>query len=187
MEDLDTGQFELLLAAAARREPSASRALFTRYHPALLRYLRSREPRHADDLAADVWLAVATNLDTFDGDEPAFRAWLFTLARNMVTGHRRKGLRRRTDVVDHRMLADLASEDEPDVEVVADLAAEEALSLITHHLTATHAEVIRLRVIAGLTAAEVAGLLGRTETWVRVTQHRALIRLARRLPVQGMD
>ena len=35
----------------------------------------------ADDLAAEAWLAVARGLDRFEGDEPAFRGWLFTIAR----------------------------------------------------------------------------------------------------------
>jgi RNA polymerase sigma-70 factor (ECF subfamily) len=185
VEDLSTGHFEALLAAAVGQDPAATRELFVRYQPALLRYLRSREPHHADDLAADVWLALAGGLGAFSGDERAFRAWLFTLARNVVTGHRRKGLRRRTDVVDHRTLADLAAGDEPDADVMGEVASQEALALIAHHLSAVQAEVVRLRVVAGLSAGEVAQLLGHTETWVRVTQHRALVRLARRLPLEG--
>jgi RNA polymerase sigma factor (sigma-70 family) len=187
MEDLSTGRFETLLASAARNEPAASRELFGRYNPALLRYLQSREPGQAEDLAADVWLAVSADLGRFDGSEPAFRAWIFTLARNVVTGHRRKGLRRRTDVVDHRTLADMAAEDQPDVAAMSEVASREALALVTHHLNPTQTEVIRLRVIAELSAAEVAQILGRTETWVRVTQHRALVRLARRLPPDETD
>ena len=51
----------------------------------------------ADDLAADVWLAVARGLDRFDGDERGFRGWLFTIARHRIVEHRRRQARRRTE------------------------------------------------------------------------------------------
>jgi DNA-directed RNA polymerase specialized sigma24 family protein len=38
-----------------------------------------------------------------------------------------------------------------------------------------------LRVLADLGVDEVAAIMGRTANWVRVTQHRALRRLASRL------
>jgi len=69
------------------------------YHHRLLRYLRAAEPRLADDLAGEVWVAVATRVAAFDGDRVAFAAWLFTIARNRIADARRRGARRRTDPV----------------------------------------------------------------------------------------
>ena len=182
MEDLGTQRFEALLAGTVANDTDAATELFRRYHPSLLRYLAAHEPRHAEDLEGDVWLAVAGSLDRFEGGERQFRAWLFTLARNVVTGHRRKGLRRRTDVLGPEGFVERPAVDAPDVDALDAVASDEALAALRHHLTPTQAEVIRLRVIAGFSAAEVAEMLGRPETWVRVTQHRALVRLANRLP-----
>ena len=182
MEDVGAGQFEELLAGTLRNDPRAAEELFRRFHPPLLRYLRARETHHAEDLAGDVWLAVAAHLDGFEGDERAFRAWLFTLARNVVTGHRRKGLRRRTDLAATETFELRPTDAETDGEAIESVAAAEAIVLLERHLTRTQAEVVRLRVIAGLSATEVAEILDRPETWVRVTQHRALQRLAKRLP-----
>jgi RNA polymerase sigma-70 factor (ECF subfamily) len=158
--------FEVLLEGTLANDPEVAAAFFRRFHPVLSRYLRAREPRHADDLEADVWLAVAAHLDRFEGGERDFRAWLFTLARNVVSGHRRTSLRRRTDVVRLDDLVGHPSSDEPDAMVVADVSLTEALAALRKHLTPTQAEVVRLRVIAGFTAAEVAELLGRSEGWV---------------------
>jgi RNA polymerase sigma-70 factor, ECF subfamily len=43
------------------------------------------------------------------------------------------------------------------------------------------AEVVLLRVLGDLDADQVAEIMGRSANWVRVTQHRALRRLADRL------
>ena len=48
-------------------------------------------------------------------------------------------------------------------------------------LTPDQCEVLILRVVADLSAAEVGALMDRPESWVRVTQHRALKVLASRL------
>jgi hypothetical protein len=70
-----------LLAAASRREQWAITLLFRAYQPLLLRYFRAQTPAVADDLAGEVWVAVARGLHRFAGDEAGFRAWLFTIAR----------------------------------------------------------------------------------------------------------
>jgi RNA polymerase sigma-70 factor (ECF subfamily) len=49
------------------------------------------------------------------------------------------------------------------------------------HLSDEQLEVVLLRVVGDLDASQVAALLGRTENWVRVTQHRAVQRLAERM------
>ena len=65
-------------------------------------------------------------------------------------------------------------------------AAEAALEAISTRavlelvaaLPRDHAEIIMLRVVAGLEAADVARIVGKTPGAVRVTAHRALRRLA---------
>jgi RNA polymerase sigma-70 factor, ECF subfamily len=47
------------------------------------------------------------------------------------------------------------------------------------------ADVVLLRVVAGLEVAEVAGILGKKQGTVRVLQHRALHRLAEQLAREG--
>ena len=173
--------FETVLAAAQRGDRWAAEQLFRAYQPMLLRYLRSQERRVADDLAGEVWLAAAEGLRQFVGDEPGYRAWLFTVARRRVINHRRKGVRRRTDVVDPDRFLESRASDDPAAEAVDSLAARDVLDLIGRHLTPDQAEVLVLRTVADLSSADVASLMDRPETWVRVTQHRALTRLAARI------
>ena len=170
--------FETWLPLAQAGDEHAAGLIFRAYQPYLLRYLRSQEPRVAEDLAAEVWVAAAGALRGFDGDESGFRSWLFTVARRRVIEHRRKGLRRRTDPVDPDSLDEMTDDRDPGDRAAATVDAERAIELMSEHLSADQTEVLVLRVVADLTAAQVADLMGHTEAWVRLTQHRALKRLA---------
>jgi RNA polymerase sigma-70 factor, ECF subfamily len=65
--------------------------------------------------------------------------------------------------------------------VVAALSSDEAIRRITALLPPDQAEIVLLRVVAGLSVDDVAGITGRRPGTVRVLQHRALRRLAERL------
>ena len=74
-----------------------------------------------------------------------------------------------------------------DIEAIDRMSAQEAIALVTSVLSEEQAEVVLLRVVAGLDTALVSEMLGRPENWVRVTQHRGLRRLADRLgPMIGV-
>ena len=74
--------FAEILAAARAGEDWAVTLLYRDLHPGLARYLRANEPRAADDLESEVWLAVAQRLHGFEGDEDHLRAWVFSIARS---------------------------------------------------------------------------------------------------------
>ena len=85
-----TDRFSDVLDAARGGEEWAITALWRTYQPALLRYLRSSCGGAAEDVASEVWLSIGGKLSKFKGEEPEFRAWLFTLARRRtIDQHRR--------------------------------------------------------------------------------------------------
>lgn len=182
---LDSDSFADVLAAARRGESWAAETLFIDLQPRLLRFLRSTEPRAADDLAGEVWLGLARGLATFEGDLHGFRAWVFSIARRRLVDHRRTAARRATEPVDHEFFRDRGGHepgDDDGMAIVTDrLSAQEAVDLIVATLPADQSEVLVLRIVADLDVAHVAELLGHTPNWVRVTQHRALRRLAEAL------
>ena len=181
---IEDSDFVVLLGRARAGDDDAVAVLFRDVHPRLVRFLRAREPAAADDLAGEVWMAVATGLGRFVGDATAFRAWVFSIARRRMADHRRRGVRRNTHPVDHGIFDAAASGDDPARLVVGQLSALEAARLVVAVLPADQAEVILLRVLADLDVGEVAEVMGRTANWVRVTQHRGLRRLADRLGSQ---
>lgn len=176
-----------MLVAASTGERQALTSLFRAFQPLLVRYLRAREPAVADDLAGEVWLAVARGLGhgRFSGDEAGFRAWLFTIARRRVIEHRRTAARRPTDPVPAEDLdrpSEGAEGRDPASIVVRRIRAQEAIGRLLADLSDDQAEAVLLRVVADLDVDEVARIMDRSPGSVRVLCHRALGRLASRLP-----
>ena len=171
--------FETLLGQAKIGNERAMVVLYRGVQPGVIRYLRAREPRVAEDLASEVWMGVLAGLGTFEGDEVAFRSWVFTIVHRRVADHRRKTGRRRTDPAPDEVLERPGPDNSADH--VEHLAAQEAVQALIAGLPPDQAEVILLRVIADLPVADVAAITGKNEGHVRVLQHRALQRLARQL------
>jgi len=174
--------FEAVLRAAADGDEGAFSALWRWLHPSLLRYLHVVEPADAEDLASEVWLSVARGLGQFSGDEQAFKAWVFTIARHRVIDAARRRKRRvseRTGLLSIDAPADGDASDP----AVAQLELEATLEMI-RSLPAPQANVVALRVIGGLTVRETAAALGKSDGAVRILAHRGLRGLAERLSAQ---
>lgn len=169
-------EFDGLLTAAQAGDERAVAALYREMQPRLSGYLRAREPRAAEDVEGEVWLAVAKGLRRFTGGEDAFRAWVFSIARRRLADFRRTAARRATVPVPTEKL-DLPVERGPEALVLESLSADEASAFVIATLSPDQAEVVLLRVIAGLEVDQVAELLGKRPGTIRVLQHRALRRL----------
>ncbi|MDQ1567398.1 MAG: polymerase sigma-70 factor, subfamily [Actinomycetota bacterium] len=181
-------QFQGILTAAQDGGEWAVATLYRSLQPAVVGYLRGRVGADAEDLASETWLAVARALPAFSGDETAFRSWVFTIAhRRLVDHHRAVARRPRTRSLtaaegETTGAGDaLPSRDDPAAEVVAAVAGDEAVRRIVALLPGDQADVVLLRVVAGLPVDEVARITGHRPGTVRVLQHRALRRLADRL------
>lgn len=169
------------VAAAKAGQEWALVALYRRFHPALLRYLRAHAAGAEEDLASEVWLELARGLANFDGDVDALGRFAFTIARRRAIDHGRKQVRRRIDPVIRSDLEELPDRGDPEADVVDRLAGDAAVDRIVALLPKDQAEIVLLRVVAGLSVAEVAEIVGRRPAAVSVLQHRALRRLARHL------
>jgi RNA polymerase sigma-70 factor, ECF subfamily len=173
-------EFPAVLRAAARGDEEAFGRLWLDLQPRLLRYVTVAVPAAAEDLASETWLAVVRSLDGFVGNEPAFRAWVFKIARHEVLDWRRRAARRATDARPLDDMVELAAPDDPEATALEGLSTRAALSLLAT-LPPDQAEAIVLRVVAGLAVDEVAGIMGKRPGTVRVLTHRGLRRLAERL------
>ena len=176
LTDVIGPEFAEVLAAAQAGDMDAFARLWRDANPALDRYLRSLLGGAGEDLASETWLAVIRGLTKFKGGEPQFRAWMFTIARHKLIDAQRRGRG-----VKVRPLDELPAAWEPPAADTADVAeqrmsTERALAVIAT-LPTEQAEVVLLRVVAGLDTSAVARLLGKTEGAVRVSAHRALRRL----------
>ena len=178
---------DALVAEARGGAEWALAALYREFHAALVGFLFGFVAQEAEDLAAETWVDVARYLPRFEGGGADFRRVLFTIARRRAIDHGRRRLRRRTDPTDR--VDRLVALDEADPqEVVTDVdASRRAIHRITDLLPRHQAEVVLLRVVAGLSLAEVARVVNRTPAAVSVLQTRGLQRLAARLGSPSLD
>ena len=179
-------EFDAVLRAARAGEAEAAAVLFRAFQPALLRYLRSSAPADAEDLAAEVWLGVVRGIHRFEGDEGAFRGWVFTIASRRLRDRGRRRTRR-PEVLVPTGSVDPGTTPAAGSTAVERLSGQQAVDLLVAGLPADMAEVLLLRVVADLSVAEVARVMDRSPGAVRVLQHRAMKRAAELLrePDQG--
>jgi RNA polymerase sigma-70 factor (ECF subfamily) len=132
-----------------------------------------------EDVAAETWLHVVRDLANFIGDADGFRAWLFTIARHRAIDAARSAAARPLvlvpDVGDTPASAVARS---AELEAIERVSTERALRLVAT-LPPEQAEMVMLRVVAGLDVGVVAGIVGKTPGAVRVAVHRGLRALSR--------
>jgi len=170
-------EFDALLREAQGGSAAALGALYRRLFPAVLAYLRARDPNDAEDLTSEVFLNVAEGLQRFTGDESSFRGWVFTIARRRAVDAMRRRARRATDPVPIESLTQMPDKVDTAAEATARFETDAAAQIV-RRLPERQADVVMLRVIAGLSVDETAAALRTRPGTVRVLQHRALRRLA---------
>ena len=149
-------------------------------------YLRQQGAWEPDDVASETFLHVFSGIGTFEGDEEAFRSWVFTIAHRRLVDERRKvGRRPEVAPVDD-------AEAQPDAgpgpdHTVVDEARWEELEQHLAVLTPLQRDVVLLRVVAGLTVDETAEIVDRSPDAVRQLQHRGLRALEEDLLTGGAD
>jgi RNA polymerase sigma-70 factor (ECF subfamily) len=178
--------FPDVLARARTGDPEALATVYRALNPGLERYLRGRAPEAAEDIAAETWIAVAESIGRFRGDEADFRGWVFTIARNRVIDAHRKDRRRPESTeleADDEREAEGAGHGASDAaeDTALDALETEAVLELVRRLPPDQADVIMLRVVAGLDTERVAAVLGKRPGTIRVLQHRGLRNLERLL------
>lgn len=169
-------EFADVLAAAQNGSDEAFATLWRDANPALLRYLRVIAPDHAEDIAAEAWVQVVRGLPRFRGDESAWRAWLFTNARRRMLDQARTRKRHPAEPLDDLHAAEVPRSQDAEQTAMDNLATESAIAVL-NRLPGKQAEVILLRVVAGLDTDMVAEMLGKSPGAIRVLAHRGLKRL----------
>jgi RNA polymerase sigma-70 factor (ECF subfamily) len=147
---------------------------YRQFGPEIYRFLywRTGDRMTSEDLMTDVFEHAWKSRRSFHGG--SLRAWLYRITRNLLIDYWRK--------VHDIPLADADNMAEP----VADASEFLDISLTLQRLhgailalPAAMRDVVQMRFIEGMTARQVAGILHMSESNVRVTQYRALIRLRR--------
>jgi RNA polymerase sigma-70 factor (ECF subfamily) len=164
------------LGAARRGDARGFDALFRAFGPAVVGYLRGRGAEDADGLANEVFVRAFRRVQAFEGDVVHFRAWLFTITRNVLIDDHRRAQRRPAEVTYERAPEAWGGDVEEDA--LTSLARERVLQLL-EKLSPDQRDVVLLRVVADLSVEEVATITGKGYEAVKALQRRGLARLRR--------
>lgn len=174
---------ERLIRAAQLGDRAAFGSLYERYAPRVLGYVRGLGVPDPEDTLGEVFVSVVRDIRSFSGDEDGFRRWLFTIAHRRAMDAHRERSRRREDAIDPQGLLDEGAMADDVADVVVERCgsgsrARQAVELLTEDQRA----VILLRIIADLSVADTAAVLGKQPGAVKTLQRRALAAL-RRSPI----
>ena len=173
--EADGSALDEALGKARAGDEAGFLLLWDALQPRLLRYLQVVGCDDVDDIAGETWLQVVRDLPKFKKDSAdEFRAWLFTIARHRAIDAARSRKRFLDRVLAAGPAQPAASGGNPvEDEVLLQLSTQQAIAMIAA-LSKDQAEVVALRVIAGLNTEAVARLLRKSPGAVRIALHRGL-------------
>ena len=135
----------------------------------------AKDRNDAEEITQETFFRAISTDKSFRGDSDSY-TWLCAIAKNIFIDTKR-----------HYANQD----DEPGVELPdTEKGIEEKLSdrdtslkihTILHKLEEPYKEVFQLRVFGELSFAEIGSIFGKTETWARVTYHRARLKIKERM------
>jgi len=171
-----------LVELARAGDTEAFGQLYDHYHVSVYRFLYYRvgQVALAEDLTSETFFRALRSMGSFRWQGKDFGAWLMTIARNLTADHFKAG-RTRLETATEDMGAHDAPTEGPETSVLASLTNEALLQALTQ-LPTEQQDCLVMRFLQGLSIAETAKVLGRSDGAVKQLQLRGVRNLAKLLP-----
>jgi RNA polymerase sigma factor (sigma-70 family) len=174
LDQTDPDEIQLIKKAVSG-DKNAFGDIYMLYLQPIYRYIYYRVGQHAEaeDLTEIVFLKAWEALDNYQQRGVPFKAWLYRIARNVIIDNYR------TDKSELSIDTQWSLEDPvqgPEA-LVAASEQKQALRDALLQLEPDYQEILVLRFVVGLSHAEVATTMNRSEGAARALQHRALAAL----------
>jgi RNA polymerase sigma-70 factor (ECF subfamily) len=166
-----------LIQRAKRGDPTAFTEIYDECQPAIYRYIfyKVGDTATAEDLTSEVFVRLVEKIDHFTYRGRPLLAWLYTIARNLITDHHRRNQKMPQFELDEQIIVDAIDVEE----IVEDeLSVRQVVAAISY-LTEDQRQVVVLRFVEGLDNATVAQTLDKSINAVKALQHRGLASLRR--------
>jgi RNA polymerase sigma-70 factor, ECF subfamily len=182
-DDQDEAARLIALVDLARAgDADAFGLLYDHYHPSVYRFLYYRvgSVAVAEDLTSETFFRALRSMSSFTWQGKDFGAWLMTIARNLTMDHF-KSSKTRLEMTTEDMTPHDSATESPEASVLAHLTNEALMSALKE-LPAEQQECIIMRFLQGLSIAETAAALGRSDGAVKQLQLRGVRNLAKLMP-----
>jgi len=185
--DVERSRLIALVELARGGDTEAFGQLYDHYQGSVYRFVfhRTRSQTLAEDLTSETFLRALRNMSGFRWQGKDFGAWLMTIARNLCTDHFKAG-RTRLELTTEDMRAHDDAATGPEDAVLSSLANEVLLDGL-RQLSEEQRDCLIMRFLQGLSIAETAEILGRSEGAVKQLQLRAVRNLAKIMPAGWRD
>lgn len=168
---------EHLLIVQALVKPAAFAAIYDFYAARVYTYMhyRANDTPTAEDLTARTFEQALVNLHQYQAEKGPFAAWLFGIARNVVSHHYRS--QRRFRWLPLERLSNQASDHPPPEESILNNERDTQLMRAVARLTDRERDLVALKFAAGMPNRQIAEMTGLSESNVGVILYRSLKRL----------
>ncbi|WP_182525587.1 sigma-70 family RNA polymerase sigma factor [Nocardioides dongkuii] len=171
-----------LVELARGGDTEAFGLLYDHYQGSVYRFLfyRTRSSALAEDLTSETFFRALRSMTGFRWQGKDFGAWLMTIARNLATDHFKAGRTRLETATEDMGQHDDATEG-PEAAVLAGLTNEILLKALTE-LPIEQRDCLVMRFLQGMSIAETAAVLGRSDGAIKQLQLRGVRNLAKLMP-----
>lgn len=180
--DPQASRLRALVDLAKEGDSEAFGQLYDHYVTGVFRfiYYRVGSQQLAEDLTSETFVRGLRAIQRFNWQGKDFGAWLTTIARNLVADHF-KSSRSRLEIVAETVPEGKTHVASPEQEVLS-LISNEILFEAVNALPNEQRDCILMRFIQGLSIAQTAAALGRSEGAIKQLQLRAVRSLAKSVP-----
>ncbi len=162
---------------AAKGDTEAFSLLYERYVTRIYNYIyyRTGNPHEAEDLTSRVFHRALHHINRYDNRGIPFSAWLYRIAHNLVANwHRDNSRRKEVPLEDYTQQPQRAQA--PEASVVDNQEMEDLLKAI-RRLPPDRQQLLILKFVEGMSNAEVATIMMRSEGAIKSLYHRTLMAL----------
>ena len=141
--------------------------LYNDYFSVVYKYILSvsHDPLTAEEITQETFFKALKKIDSFRGD-CSVRVWLCQIAKNTYYDL----VKKQSHFTEFTEAAE--QEESYEFDFLADFDKREAHRIL-HNMKEPYKEVFSLRVLGELSFSEIAELFGKSDSWARVTFHRA--------------
>lgn len=181
-DEAERSRLIALVELARSGDSEAFGLLYDHYQGSVYRFLyyRTRSSQLAEDLTSETFFRALRSMTGFRWQGKDFGAWLMTIARNLATDHFKAGRTRLELTTEDMSLHDDAT-DGPEGTVLAGLTNEILMRALTE-LPTEQRDCLVMRFLQGMSIAETAAVLGRSDGAVKQLQLRGVRNLAKLMP-----
>ncbi|MCQ2473730.1 MAG: RNA polymerase sigma factor [Saccharofermentans sp.] len=135
----------------------------------------AKDKNSAEEITQETFYRAISTEKSFKGDSDSF-TWLCAIAKNIFIDDKRRYSRQDDEPSEELPYTDKGLE-----EKLSDREMSLKIHSILHRLEEPYKEVFQLRVFGELSFAEIGSIFGKTESWARVTYHRARLKIKERM------